>query len=145
MDNSSQNGSPAGRNRVTGHFQKGNNFSRGNAVARRTRELRQATLDAVSADQVAAVITKLAALAADGDVPAARVFLEHVIGKPTQALEVTGADGQVLGLDMDRLLATIQATLAKHPEIKFELAAQLQKLSHADDDNEPDQVPGDRA
>ena len=145
MSAPSANGSHSGRDRVTGYFQKGNNFSQGNSLARRTRELRQATLDAVTVEQVKAVITKLAELAGNGDVPAARVFLDHVIGKPTQALELSGPDGEALGQDMGKVLTTIQTALANLPEAKFALAAELQKMSRAADDIEPDQVPGDRA
>jgi hypothetical protein len=64
MSDSSTNGvSPDGRDRVTGRFGPGNLISKGNAVALRTRELRQAIFDAVDAGAVQAVIRKLAALA----------------------------------------------------------------------------------
>ena len=147
MSEPSRNGTaPGGRDPMSGRFSPGNRFSQGNSVARRTRELRQAALEAVTVDQVRAVIGKLAELAANGDVPAARVFLEHVIGKPTQVLELSGPDGEALGVDMARLVATIQTAVANFPEVKFGIAAELQKLSrNADEDTEPDRVNGDRA
>ena len=109
------------------------------------QELRQAVLDAVTFDQVKAVINKLAEQAGNGDVSAARVFLEHTCGKPPQALELSGPDGESLGLDPAGLMPTILVALAEHPEAKIAVAAALQKLRHADDDTAPDQLPGDRA
>jgi hypothetical protein len=109
------------------------------------QELRQAILDAVTVDQVKAVIDKLRELAGDGDVAAARVFLEHVIGKPVQALELSGPEGESLGVEMVTLTTTILASLAGHPEAKLVVAAALQKLNYVDHETAPDQLPGDRA
>ena len=137
MNNPSSNGTPNGRDPVTGYFGKGNNFSRGNAGARRMQELRQAVLDAVTVDQVKAVINKLAEQATSGDVSAARVFLEQVIGKPHQALELSGPAGEALGLDMASLTTTILEALADYPEAKILVAAALQRQNNADDELRP--------
>jgi hypothetical protein len=145
MIDPSANGVPRGRDPVTGYFRKGNNYSRGNAGARRMHELRQAVLDAVNVDQVKNVINKLAELAGNGDVAAARVFLEHCIGKPVQALQLSGPDGQSLGPDLNAITPTILTALAEHPEAKIVVAAALQKLNHAHDEAAPDHLAGDRA
>jgi hypothetical protein len=47
--------------------------------------LRQAALEAVTPDDVRAIMAQLTALARDGDVAAAKVVLSYAIGKPAEA------------------------------------------------------------
>jgi hypothetical protein len=109
------------------------------------QELRQAVLDSVEVEQVKTVIHKLLALASEGDVSAARVFLEHVIGKPAQALQLSGPDGESLGPDLSSLTTAILSALAEYPDAKVIVAAELMKLKHADDETATDRLPGDCA
>jgi hypothetical protein len=51
--------------------------------------LRRALLDSVTPEQVRAVINKLYELALDGDVAAARCWLEHTTGRPVQAVHLS--------------------------------------------------------
>ena len=74
----------AGRTRK-GQFAPGNGFGKGNPHARRVAALRSALLDAVSEDDMRAVIQKVVEQAKQGDVMAARVLFERVLGKPTEA------------------------------------------------------------
>jgi len=83
MAESSTSGS-GGRDRM-GKFAPGNAFSKGNPHARRVAALRSALLDAVSEDDMRAVIAKVVEHAKQGDVMAARVLFERVLGKPTEA------------------------------------------------------------
>jgi hypothetical protein len=75
-----------------GRFAPGNKISQGNLGNMRMKELRMSILQAATEQDVQDVIRKMAAMAKDGDVAAARVFLEYTVGKPVQALEVTSPD-----------------------------------------------------
>jgi hypothetical protein len=98
--------------RSDGRWAPGNKASLGNANNRRMAVLRKALLDSASPEDVQAVGSKLAELAKAGDVQAARVYLEHVIGKAPQSVEVTGPDGASLGLDWSQVEAAVLAALA---------------------------------
>jgi hypothetical protein len=60
------------------------------------RELRIALLDAATPEKVQAVGDKLVELALAGDVGAAKVWLDHVVGRPPQSVAITDADGEPL-------------------------------------------------
>ncbi len=68
-----------------GRFAKGNRGGPGNPFARQTALLRQAMLDAVTPEDMQAVICAMKKKAADGDVPAAKLLMSYCIGKPTAA------------------------------------------------------------
>jgi hypothetical protein len=57
-------------------------------------ELRRAVLEVETPERVRAVIDKMREQAAAGDASAARVYLDHVIGRPVQAVALTDADGE---------------------------------------------------
>src|SRR6478736_3466137 len=86
-----------------GRFGPGNKAALGNPNNRRMHELRAALLDAATPEQTAAIIRKMGEQAAAGDVPSARVYLDYVCGKPVQALELSGPDGEPLGGDLATL------------------------------------------
>lgn len=69
---------------ANGRFASGNAGGPGNPNARRSAELRQAVLDAVSADDIAEVIRKLIEMAKSGDPAAIKELLNRVIGRPAQ-------------------------------------------------------------
>jgi hypothetical protein len=56
------------------------------------KELRRALLECATEEKVKAVEESLHELAVGGDVAAAKVWLDHVVGKPLQAVEVSGPD-----------------------------------------------------
>src|SRR5882724_4255653 len=68
-----------------GRFTPGNRGGSGNPFARQVAALRQALLDAVSPDDMAAVAQALVAKAKQGDVSAAKVLLAYLVGKPAPA------------------------------------------------------------
>lgn len=70
---------------TSGRFGPGNRAGKGNPHARRVAALRSALLDAVSEDDMREVIAKVVEQAKEGDVTAARVLFERVLGKPTEA------------------------------------------------------------
>ncbi len=64
-----------------GQFAKGNPGGPGNPYAKRVAWLREALLDAVTADDIQAVALALVARAKDGEMAAIRELLDRVIGK----------------------------------------------------------------
>lgn len=82
-----------GRDR-RGRFQPGNPGGPGNPQLQRAAEVFRAVQRAVTPEDIAAVIRKLHAMALDGDVSAARIFLDRVIGRPAQAIDlaISGED-----------------------------------------------------
>jgi hypothetical protein len=106
-------------------------MSPGNPNALKMHRLRAALLDAVTPEQVAQVISKLAEQATAGDVPSAKVFLEHVCGRPLQAIEVSGLGRS--DTDVTRLHTAILAALADEPAARFKVARAL--LSVGDEGN----------
>jgi hypothetical protein len=85
-------------------------------------EFRKTLLDATDRDNLLAVWRKLEQVALAGDLQAMNLYLQYTVGKPTQALELTGPEGQPLGAD---LIPTIMAALADYPSARWEVAAAL--------------------
>src|SRR4051812_47410030 len=65
-----------------GRFAAGNRGGPGNPFARRVAEFRKALLEAVRVEDIQRIIGSLVAQAVLGDVPAARLVLSYVLGKP---------------------------------------------------------------
>jgi hypothetical protein len=85
-------GPPGGGRGPHGRFAPGNKFSRGNPFYRRQAALRQALLEAVTADDLQRLARQLLEQALAGDVAAARTLLLYVVGKPTAAVNPDEAD-----------------------------------------------------
>ena len=64
-----------------GRFVTGNQFSRGNPFSRRVNEIRSALMEAVTPEDVQAVVKALLAKAKKGDAAAAREVLDRCLGK----------------------------------------------------------------
>ena len=93
MSNIGDTDRPASNGRLPdGRFGPGNKASPGNPNALKMHRLRAALLDATTPEEVARVVKSLADKAAAGDVPACKVFLDHVCGRPTQTIEVSTPD-----------------------------------------------------
>jgi hypothetical protein len=78
---------------------------------------------------VAGVVRKLYELALDGDVAAARCWLDHAIGRPMQAVELSAPVDQ--GLDAMTVLRVVMDTLAPLPnftEIRIKLGEAFRRL-----------------
>lgn len=124
-----------GRDPQSGRFAAGNQISRGNSIAMRTREMRRAIFSAVEAADVEAVIRQLMGQAKTGDIPAAKLFLEFTCGRPSQSLEITGKDGEPLGApDLSIVIASVMTALAPFPEARFAVAASLRQTRSHDHD-----------
>jgi hypothetical protein len=123
-----------------GRFARGNAIARGNPFARRMATLRQALLDSATPDDVQRVGRMLLGLAEAGDVAAAKVWLEYTVGRPPQALELSGPEGEPLSFDLSRLQSVLLGALASYPEAKVAVAAALKGLA---DDTRDVERPGD--
>jgi hypothetical protein len=118
--------SPNGR-QIDGRFATGNKHSLGHAGNRRQRELRAALIEAATPEKVRAVEEALHELAVGGDVAAAKVWLDHVVGRPVQALELSGPDGQAL--DLPAIVSTIMVALGDDPAARVKVAAAFRRLA----------------
>jgi len=79
-------GPPNNGHDAQGRFTKGNKAARGNPFARRMAKLRSIALDAVTEEDVRAVVRKLVDQAKAGDSAAAKLLLAYVLGRPTEAV-----------------------------------------------------------
>jgi predicted ArsR family transcriptional regulator len=87
-------------------------------------EHRDALLNAATPDRIKTVADKLAELAADGDVQAAKVWLEYTCGRPAQALELSGpGDEPLTSLDVGVLVAILVDVLRPYGEDAVHAAA----------------------
>jgi hypothetical protein len=68
-----------------GRFAPGNRCGPGNPFYRKQAELRRAVLALFTPEDVASLLRVMLALGRNGDVAAAKVFLEYVVGKPHKA------------------------------------------------------------
>ncbi len=76
-----------GRRDSQGRFAKGNAGGPGNPFARRVATLRSLIVDAVTEDDLRAVVSALVEQAKNGDVVAARELLNRLIGKPEDVVD----------------------------------------------------------
>lgn len=83
--------SPSGRT-GNGRFAKGNTVGKGNPFARKCASLRAALLRKFDDASMERLAEKLLELALQGDVAAARLVLQYVIGKPTPAIDPDDLD-----------------------------------------------------
>jgi hypothetical protein len=104
-----------------GRFTRNNKGGPGNPYARQTAALRQAMLDAMTAEDVNAMVHQLIQKARDGDVSAIRLALAYGIGKPDKTIDPDTLDAQEFKLwqqnavpkeDFNGILGQAQATLA---------------------------------
>jgi hypothetical protein len=75
-----------------GRFVRGNSGGPGNPFARQVAELRQALLDAVTADKMRRLVEALLERAMNGDNGAARLVLQYTLGKPAATVEPDRVD-----------------------------------------------------
>lgn len=97
-----------------GRFVVGNGAARGNGSARRQYALAEAVRQAITEDDLVRVVQQLRDLAIAGDTVAARLLLEHAVGRPREAsaggvdLPADLGSAQAIGL----ALATVAAAAA---------------------------------
>lgn len=74
-------------------FKPGNPGSRGNPANAKAQHLRALLIEATTDEEILEVWGAVKAAALDGDMKAADLYLERLLGKVPQALEHTGAEG----------------------------------------------------
>ncbi len=114
-----------------GFFAPGNKHGRGNPHATHSAMLKRAFKACATEDDVKQYYAKLKDLALAGDVTALKLALEHTIGRPTQSVEITGADGDSMQVQTADLTGVILGALAEFPEAKLVVAARLRGLNRA--------------
>jgi hypothetical protein len=124
--------------REHGYFGPGNKAAAGNGNARRMQEFRRRFLEAVDPETIPKLVEQLSAAALGGDFDATKLLLEYTVGKPSQALELSGPEGEPLGLNVGAITTIILGALAgpEHAEARVALAARFKEL--ADDARDRD-------
>jgi hypothetical protein len=125
---------------LDGRFAPGNAISQGNLGNKRMKELRRALLECATEEKVKAVEESLHELAVGGDVAAAKVWLDHTCGRPVQAVEIGGPDGQALNLT--QIVSTIMVALGDEPAARVKVAAAFRKLGSSGDGDAVGGGPG---
>jgi hypothetical protein len=106
---------------LRGRFTRNNKGGPGNPFARQTAALRQAMLDAMTGEDIHAMVRQLIQKAREGDVSAIRLALAYGIGKPAKTVDPDTLDVQEFKLwqqnavpkeDFQGILGQAQATLA---------------------------------
>ncbi len=137
-----------------GRFTANNKGGPGNPFARRTAALRQAMLDAVTPEDLQAIVRQLIQQAREGDVPAARLVFSYTLGKPDKAVDPDTLDQQewqqfrqnaVPNQELLLLVQLLQAPLACSilraalPHLQQQLAQTLaQQLNQPPEDCNPE-------
>jgi hypothetical protein len=132
---------PKGR-QLDGRFATGNRISQGNIGNKRMQELRRALLGSTTPEDVQEVGKALLEMAIGGDVAAAKVLLDHVVGKPVQAVELSGPDG--VALDLPAIVSTIMIALGDDLTARVKVAAAFRRLGETTRDGGLERAePGD--
>lgn len=115
---------------IRGFFTAGNTIGRGNPSNKRMAALRRALWDCGTPERVAAIEKTLYEAAVGGDVAAIKVWLEHMVGKPIQALEVSGPEGQTLSVP--KIVNVIMSVVGDDQETRVKLAQAFKEMGAVD-------------
>jgi hypothetical protein len=118
-----------GRN-ANGTFSKGHRFGKGgNPYHKEQARLRAVLYERVSDEDFREMVERQVELAKGGDKVAFKILVEHLIGKPIQAVQLSGPEGEKLeGVSIaDVQLAVIEA-LSRHPQARAEVAEAFKSL-----------------
>ena len=115
---------PSAGRQANGRFAKGNQFGPGNPYARQVAELRKQMLNAVTSEQIQAIILAMVQKAIEGSVPAARLVLSYTLGKPMESMNPDRMDqDEWRGMQEDSDMARQMELLVNTP--KPELAVNI--------------------
>src|SRR4051812_39777313 len=98
--------------REHGYFGPGNKAAAGNGNARRMQEFRRMFLEAVEPGTIPKLVEQLTAAAEGGDFDAIKLLLEYTVGKPSQAVELSGPEGEPLGMNVGQMTLIVMNALA---------------------------------
>jgi hypothetical protein len=109
-----------------GRLMPGSRIGLGNHGQHHRGELRRALINAETPENIRKIGQRLVELALDGDVAAARLYLEHTIGKPHQSIEFSNVNGPGLSL---AVVVSMIREIAPEPERQVKLAALFRSLA----------------
>lgn len=129
-DGQAPDGKFAPGNGLGRRFEPGNKHGRGNPQALRMHEHRMQFLEAINEGTIPALARKLQVDALKGDEFAVKVLLDYCLGKPAQAVQLSGPDGEPLGVNFAAVTTIVLNALAgpEHAEARVRIAAQLMEL-----------------
>jgi hypothetical protein len=110
-----------------GRFVPGHAGAMGNRGNYHPRTHRQKLVAATTYEEIKAVMDEVISLArSDKNVSAYRLWLEYVIGKAPQAVEVSGPAGAPLMMAV--VMPILMKVLERYPDAKVELAEALEQV-----------------
>jgi hypothetical protein len=128
---------------ANGRFTAGNGYGRGSPVAKRMHEFRQAILEAGDVETLQGIFRKVGEMALGGDLAAAKFYTEYLVGRPVQAVELTGADDDD-PIDLNTLARVIVAALEPWPEAREAVASALMDYRREVSTPDPPRIDLDR-
>jgi hypothetical protein len=121
-----------GRDPMSGRFAPGAKAGPGSGLSRRMYEIKKWFVGSATVEELTKARAKLVEMMLDGDPAATRLYWESIMGKPTQSVQLSGPEGQPLGMDVAAFTSVVLAALAKHPEAKAEIITALESAKRAD-------------
>jgi hypothetical protein len=118
-----------GRDSRTGRFTTGNPGGAGNPNLKRVHALRNMLLAKVTDADFDEVLEKLIGMAKGGDLDAIKELLNRLLGRPVAAVEVSGPDGEALGVNLADVQLAVWESLKDEPAARQKVAAGLRKLA----------------
>jgi hypothetical protein len=118
-------GMPAMRDE-RGRVMPGSRLGVGNLGQHHRGELRRALITAKTPEDIRRVGAKLVEEALAGNVYAAKVWLDHVLGRPLAAVEISGPNGGPL--DMVKIVTTIMVALGNDQAAQVKVGQALRQL-----------------
>lgn len=97
------------RDPKTGYFLPGNQIGRGNPFARAQQGLKSALWHAVTREDIEVIARALIDQARGGDLAAICILLDRLLGRPTQAIEMSDSAREGTSAMLARLLADVRA------------------------------------
>lgn len=108
---------------ANGHFAKGNSGGPGNPLAKRTAHIKRVLLDAVTDDDLRAIVKSLIEQAKGGNAKAAELILNRLVGKQTAEPLAGEADVELTETERVEHLAERKAVLLRRVQDDGELTA----------------------
>ena len=112
-----------------GRFAPGNPGGPGNPYVKRAAEIRAAMIEAVSEDDLRAIVRALVKKAKAGDTVAAREVLDRLIGKPLASLQVEEITPPARPQTPEEVAKSIEDAVAREAAEEAEKAEQAQRAT----------------
>lgn len=109
------------------------------ALNKRVVQLKRVFDECVTAEDMQAAYAKLMEGVKSGDMVAIKEFFDRTLGRPRQAVEVTGGpDGEPARLNISTITAVILGALSDDSEARYKVAAALGALTLETKESKPD-------